>query len=165
MMPRRIRLFWTVGAVLAVLMVAGVAAAVLVPRLLPLGDEGSLYRRYRNMPGIEATYLKDFPIDDTLTVDVTTLRATDDEGWDTLCVDFEVPELPELILSVMGENEDFILSYKVSDDYKDVYKEIGICHDDVIAISYIKHIVSIFNTQDEIEKKAVLKYNIKQSIK
>lgn len=81
MMPRRIRLFWTVGAVLAVLMVAGVAAAVLVPRLLPLGDEGSLYRRYRNMPGIEATYLKDFPIDDSVTIDVTMLHAQDTNVW------------------------------------------------------------------------------------
>ena len=150
------------------IVVVPVAATVLWawwPRTVPTERVSDLYRRYEHNPHLTVAYLEDFPVNDTVAVDVTTISAIDDEGWDTLCVDFEVPELPELILSVMGENEDFILSYKVSDDYKDVYKEIGICHDDVIAISYIKHIVSIFNTQDEIEKKAVLKYNIKQSIK
>lgn len=150
------------------IVVVPVAATVLWawwPRTVPTERVSDLYRRYEHNPHLTVAYLEDFPLNDTLSVDVVTISAIDDEGWDTLCVDFEVPELPELILSVMGENEDFILSYKVSDDYKDVYKEIGICHDDVIAISYIKHIVSIFNTQDEIEKKAVLKYNIKQSIK
>jgi hypothetical protein len=147
------------------LCLAAAGLALWLPRYAAAQRVSELYRRYEHNPHLTVAYLEDFPINDTLSVDVTTISAIDDEGWDTLCVDFEVPELPELILSVMGENEDFILSYKVSDDYKDVYKEIGICHDDVIAISYIKHIVSIFNTQDEIEKKAVLKYNIKQSIK
>lgn len=160
-MNRR-RLVWMLVVALCL---AAAGLALWLPRYAAAQRVSELYRRYEHNPHLTVAYLEDFPINDTLSVDVTTISALDDEGWDTLCVDFEVPELPELILSVMGENEDFILSYKVSDDYKDVYKEIGICHDDVIAISYIKHIVSIFNTQDEIEKKAVLKYNIKQSIK
>ena len=160
-MNRR-RLVWMLVVALCL---AAAGLALWLPRYAAAQRVSDLYRRYEHNPHLTVAYLEDFPVNDTLTVDVTTISALDDEGWDTLCVDFEVPELPELILSVMGENEDFILSYKVSDDYKDVYKEIGICHDDVIAISYIKHIVSIFNTQDEIEKKAVLKYNIKQSIK
>lgn len=160
-MNRR-HLVWMLVVALC-LVAAGLA--LWLPRYAAAQRVSDLYRRYEHNPHLTVAYLEDFPINDTVAVDVTTISALDDEGWDTLCVDFEVPELPELILSVMGENEDFILSYKVSDDYKDVYKEIGICHDDVIAISYIKHIVSIFNTQDEIEKKAVLKYNIKQSIK
>ena len=160
-MNRR-RLVWMLVVALCL---AAAGLALWLPRYAAAQRVSDLYRRYEHNPHLTVAYLEDFPVNDTLSVDVTTISAIDDEGWDTLCVDFEVPELPELILSVMGENEDFILSYKVSDDYKDVYKEIGICHDDVIAISYIKHIVSIFNTQDEKEKKAVLKYNIKQSIK
>ena len=160
-MNRR-RLVWMLVVALCL---AAAGLALWLPRYAAAQRVSDLYRRYEHNPHLTVAYLEDFPVNDTVAVDVTTISAIDDEGWDTLCVDFEVPELPELILSVMGENEDFILSYKVSDDYKDVYKEIGICHDDVIAISYIKHIVSIFNTQDEIEKKAVLKYNIKQSIK
>jgi hypothetical protein len=160
-MNRR-RLVWVLVVALCL---AAAGLALWLPRYAAAQRVSDLYRRYEHNPHLTVAYLEDFPLNDTVAVDVTTISAIDDEGWDTLCVDFEVPELPELILSVMGENEDFILSYKVSDDYKDVYKEIGICHDDVIAISYIKHIVSIFNTQDEIEKKAVLKYNIKQSIK
>lgn len=161
MIPRGVKLFWAVGA----LLVAAVVAAVLLcPWVFPSARVSDLYNRYKDNPHLAVTYLQNFPLNDTLVVDVTTFQALDDEGWDTLCVDFEVPELPELILSVMEEKEDFILSYKVSDDYKDFYEEIGICHDDVIAISYIKQTVSIFNTQNETEKKAVLKYNIKQSI-
>lgn len=110
MMPRRIRLFWTVGAVLAVLMVAGVAAAVLVPRLLPLGDEGSLYRRYRNMPGIEATYLKDFPVNDTLNVDVVLLVADTDAGWDTLHRDFNLTKVTPIVQQMIDQGRLRVLS-------------------------------------------------------
>jgi hypothetical protein len=33
------------------------------------------------MPGIEATYLKDYPIDDSVTIDVTMLHAQDTNVW------------------------------------------------------------------------------------
>lgn len=156
MMPRRIRLFWTVGAVLAVLMVAGVAAAVLVPRLLPLGDEGSLYRRYRNMPGIEATYLKDFPVDDTLTVDVTTLTATDDEGWDTLCSDFNVPELPDFIQEKINNGNDMVIIRHVTKGNPSLQlKESESVINDVASISILNRTVSIFHTETEAEQLAV----------
>ena len=163
MMPRRIRLFWTVGAVLAVLMVAGVAAAVLVPRLLPLGDEGSLYRRYRNMPGIEATYLKDYPINDTLNVDVTTLRATDDEGWETLTADFNIPKLPEFMQEKIDAGKDIVsvrLTPKTAPgqpmDTTDLLKN------NVIGISRKNHTISIFNTDTKEQQEAVAHYNYRK---
>lgn len=166
MMPRRIRLFWTVGAVLAVLMVAGVAAAVLVPRLLPLGDEGSLYRRYRNMPGIEATYLKDFPIDDTLNVDVTTIRALDDEGWETLRKDFNIKPIPDILQEELNNGRDIIVVRMVpKSDPTQSMDTTDLSKNNVIGISNLQHSISIFNTDNESQQDAIMNYNFRSKYK
>lgn len=166
MMPRRIRLFWTVGAVLAVLMVAGVAAAVLVPRLLPLGDEGSLYRRYRNMPGIEATYLKDFPIDDTLAVDVTMLRALDDEGWETLRKDFNIKPIPDILQEELNNGRDIIVVRMVpKSDPTQSMDTTDLSKNNVIGISNLQHSISIFNTDNESQQDAIMNYNFRSKYK
>ena len=60
-------------------------------RMHPVEPEGSeLYERYKDMPGVRVGFVKDFPINDSLTCDVTTFEALTDEGWqwmlDSLCL-------------------------------------------------------------------------------
>lgn len=51
-------------------------------RMRPEPAEGSeLYQRYKDMPGVRVGFVKDFPLNDTLTCDVTTFEALTDEGW------------------------------------------------------------------------------------
>jgi F420-0:gamma-glutamyl ligase-like protein len=160
MMPRRIRLFWTVGAVLAVLMVAGVAAAVLVPRLLPLGDEGSLYRRYRNMPGIEATYLKDFPVNDTLNVDVVLLVADTDAGWDTLHRDFNLTKVTPIVQQMIDQGRLRVLSRLSPRENPSL--PIDRANPDnniVLSENLAEHAMALFYTRNNAENTAVLEYN------
>ena len=150
------------------IVVVPVAATVLWawwPRTTPPERVSDLYRRYEHNPHLTVAYIEDFPVDDTLTVDVTTLRALDDEGWDTLTADFNIPVLPDIVLSTMAGKENFILTFKASEDYREMYEQVGICRSDVIALSYIKHIVSIFRTESDSEQKAVLEYNLNQSLK
>lgn len=60
-------------------------------RMRPEPAEGSeLYQRYKDMPGVRVGFIKDFPINDSTTCDVTTFEALTDEGWqwmlDSLCL-------------------------------------------------------------------------------
>ena len=58
-------------------------AAVTAWRMRPEPVEGSeLYQRCKDVPGVRVGFIKDFPINDTITCDVTTFEALTDEGWE-----------------------------------------------------------------------------------
>ena len=61
-------------------------------RQLPESQCSEVYRRYAHVPGVEAAFVKSFPINDTLGVDVTLLRAADSAGWDFLVNAFNIPK-------------------------------------------------------------------------
>ena len=63
------------------------------PRTVPYEQCSEVYKQYCNVEGVRATYIQDFRVNDTLTVGVTLLEATDSAGWDKLSQDFEVPDL------------------------------------------------------------------------
>lgn len=150
---------------IVLLPLAAVALWVWTPRTVSPEHASELYRQYGSNPHLTVAYIEDFRLNDTLTLPVTTIHALDTAGWDVLVVDFNIPVLPDIVLSAMMENEDFILTYKASGDYKDGYEALGIAPSDVISLSYCKHEISIFETKNDSEVNAVLKYNIKQSIK
>ena len=67
------------------LVVLGILALVkLFPRTVPLEECSPLYRQYAGHEDIEATFVKDYPVDDTTLVDVTLLHATTDSAWVSL---------------------------------------------------------------------------------
>lgn len=69
-------------------------AAVTVFRMRPVEPENSvLYERYKDMPGVRVGFVKDFPINDSLTCDVTTVEALTDEGWEWMMEEFNLQRL------------------------------------------------------------------------
>lgn len=66
------------------IVVAGLAlcaGAFLFPRQLPLSECSEVYLQYRDVEGIDASFIKGFPLNDTVTVDVTCLTARDTATW------------------------------------------------------------------------------------
>ena len=53
-------------------------------RIFPSGEVGEVYRRYCNRDDIRVEFFKDFRINDSITVDVTTLTAADSASWEAL---------------------------------------------------------------------------------
>ena len=58
---------------------------------VPEQECSDLYRRYAADPHIEVAFIRDFPVNDTLALDVTTLKALDTIGWDSLMQYFGLP--------------------------------------------------------------------------
>ena len=56
---------------------------------VPLAECSDIYRRYADTPGVNAAYIKDYRVNDTLTISATVLEATDSTGWETLYKDFK----------------------------------------------------------------------------
>ena len=86
---------WTVVTLLCLLLAAGAAVIVLTPRTVPFDECSPIYRQYAGQEGIKATFVKDYPVDDTTLVDVTLIQATTDSAWVSLCHKFITPEIPD----------------------------------------------------------------------
>lgn len=161
MMPWKIKLFWRVGAVLAALTAVAVAAAVLVPRM----GVSDLYRRYEGNPHLDVTYLRNFPVNDTLSVDVTLLQARDDEGWDTLRADFRIPELPPLFQQQIEDGKDMLsLRFVSKTDLSHTMDSVDMLNNNVIAISRLKRTICIFYTSTIAEQQCIYYNQLEKNI-
>ena len=131
------------------------------PRSLPLKECSEVYKRYSQMEGIRATYIKNFPLNDTLTVGVTLLEATTDSGWARLQKDFGVPEIPK-------EYEDLFYadSNKVSvKKYINPENPLDTQSDDLVATSRYKRAICYFEIQNEEQREIMLNKLIKDNMK
>ena len=97
------RRFWLV--VTAIVAAEVLAAVVWRCCLFPEREVSDLYQRYCHVPGIEASYVKGFRINDTLAIDATLLHATDSASWERLVEDFGlmesvrvIPDKPSIIV-------------------------------------------------------------------
>lgn len=61
-------------------------------RIFPSGEVGEVYRRYCNRDDIRVEFFKDFRIDDSTFVDVTTLTAKDSASWEALLREMNIKE-------------------------------------------------------------------------
>lgn len=117
---------------LFVVAIGGALAWKYWPRTVPWDECSALYRQYAHADGIEATFLRGYQVNDTLSIDVTLLQATDSAGWDTICNKFNLTlqyhaagtqpiENGEDILELRKDNEQNIISIA---SHRDKY----ICH-------------------------------------
>jgi len=145
------------------LAVLGVALAVrLWPRTVPFDQCSDLYKQYADMEGIDATFIKNFKVNDTVFVDVTLLEATDSMGWTSLKKDFEVPNLPPDVQQFIDNGEDLIFVKVIpksttTDTILDLYSF------NLIAISHLKRTLTVFHIKNKEELNAVRHYNYDKS--
>lgn len=55
---------------------------------VPPDECSDVYRQYKDTPGIKASFIKDYPLDDTTTIDVTSFTALDTASWRWLRTQF-----------------------------------------------------------------------------
>ena len=139
----------------------GVAAVAAGRYLLPERHVSDIYRRYHNADGIAASYIHNFPVNDTLRLDVTLLEATTDSAWQALCADFAISDIVETIEDI---DPHAIFSRQVNrHDYAQIVR--GDSPDaEILAISYDSKTLSIFHTSNAAEKHTVFHYNYTESI-
>ena len=84
-----------INTLIVIVVIGGVLAVRYLPPAIAYWRSSEVYKRYSRVEGVRATYIKDFPLNDTLTVAVTLLEATTDSGWAVLQEDFNVPVVPK----------------------------------------------------------------------
>ena len=100
---------WIITIAVVCLAVLGAVAWQRHARTVPWEECSALYRQYAHADGIEATFLRGYHVNDTLSIDVTLLQATDSAGWIALKKDFNMPIVENpIVIKAISRNKDVL---------------------------------------------------------
>ena len=152
MRPKPKQIILSIVIFLAVL---GVALAVrLWPRTVPFDQCSDLYKQYANVDGIDATFIKNFKVNDTVFIDVTLLEAKNDSAWLTLQTNLSIPIIPEEYRELF-ENTDAI-DYWLAPKGKYIPPmDSVLLNNDAVAVSRKMHLVSVFHLTNETQADVI----------
>ncbi len=145
---------------LAIVLVA--LAVRLWPRTVPFDQCSDVYKRYAAVDGVVATFIKDYKVNDTVFVDATLLEAKDSAVWVMLKNDFEVPH-PGPIAQQFIDNGEDLIGVKIIPKSSASDTILTPYPNDVLAISYLNHTLTIFHIKKDVEKHAVKYHNFDKS--
>ena len=143
---------------IAIIVVGTFLCSVLFLRAgpLPLKECSAEYLHYRDVGGIKASYVQQFPVNDTLSVAVTILQADDSAGWETLKNDFDIKPFPESFQNDVDRGLDRVSVRLVSkDNPAHTADTVDLRNNNVMATSRLLRSVCIFHTNSVEEQRAV----------
>ncbi len=153
--------FWIVVLLLLVVEALALSAGWWAPRLFPRCYVSDLYRRYEHADGIRASFLKDYPVNDTLRLDVTLLEATTDAGWDRLKTNFNILELVPVQQEMLKKNHAYVSTRRVPRNAPGQTIDKTNPDNNIIRVTdYANHAIAFFHTNNDQENSAVLFYTI-----
>ena len=138
-MKRRILLF----SLAALLCVAAVVAWKYRAAIFRNGEVSELYRAYMDTPGVDATFIRGFQVNDTVSVDVTLLQATDSAGWERLITDFKI------VREFLTGNDNNIMVRKAKKGCTGKQIDPVPENNDLILLADGMHTISIFHITDK----------------
>lgn len=154
------RRYYIIASLLIVLAVVVPVLLRCWPRMRMEGAPGDVFRRYKDYTTIEASYIGNFKLNDTLSIAVALLEASDESAWETLVRDFDMP--PSLAASEDAENECSTV-FRLA-PHNNPYGTIEEPHNDdcVVAISKSLRSICVFDTKNEGQVEAVLTRKVKE---
>ncbi len=149
---------WLISALLCLAIVGGAVAYKLWPRTVPLAECSEVYRRYADTPGVNAAYIKDYRVNDSVTVCVTLLEALDSSSWDSLKKDFKIEAVLDSMYKVHGpiEINEIAKNMRLAPkwDYN-LPKDSIFTNNDFIVTTFYRHIICIFHLESREQYNAV----------
>ena len=146
--------------------VGGALLVKYLPGVVPYWQCSEVYKRYHKVEGVQTTYIKNYPVNDTLTVGVTLLEATDSAGWEYLLQAFNIPQemiedadsgLDICTWQAIKDCPETRYDSWLSDDSDEVVVEI-------VSMSIKNQEICIFHTQDKEEQNAVFDKRIEANL-
>lgn len=114
-----------------------------------------VYRRYADTPGVNAAYIKDYRVNDSVTVCVTLLEAIDSAGWASVKKDFKVEAVLDSICDFFELNKTSKnMRLAPKKDYN-LTKDSVISNNDLIVTTFYNHIICIFHIESKKQYDAV----------
>ena len=154
-MKRRILLF----SLAALLCVATVAFFKYRAAIFRSGNVSELYRTYKDTPGIDATFIKDFHVNDTVSVDVTLLQATDSAGWETLLSNVRMTKDTEEHFKIL-KNKKAVSSQSFPKGHLGLPPDPVFINNDLLTIDWAEHSLAIFHITERKQLEAIISYHL-----
>ena len=152
---KRILRFWTAFGILLAVAIGVITLIHRWHRVFPSGEVSDLYLRYENVEGVEASFVKNYKVNDTIAVDVTLLEATDSAGWARMKEDFGIIELEDLspeereMLRPL-DSKRFIMRLSPGKDYK--IQDTNRSKNDIVTYIKSEKKVCIFHTANSADQ-------------
>lgn len=152
---------WLIVMLAVLLCAGGVLLWKYGGRLFRDGDVSETYLKYKDVPGVDATFVKDFAINDSVCVDVTILEATNEDGWADLVSTYsirQITEYPEHVKKMILNGVDAVGARFFPAGQPDIQIPIDEIDDIDIAITYNKRrTIYVFHSHTEERSRIVLK--------
>ncbi|MBR4738445.1 MAG: hypothetical protein IK058_00410 [Bacteroidales bacterium] len=158
MKVRRLIIGYLIPALIVLVSVVWLVWCHTHPRQLPLGQCSEELRRYRKVDGIQASYLKSFPLNDTLTVAVTLLQATDSAGWSRLLEDFGLDYVDSDAVREMRKIKTTSTYLMYPKGRPGQPPDSLVNANNLLVCSFYLHEISIFDLESEAHVKVIMKY-------
>ena len=139
------------------IVLAGIVLAVVLhrPRMLPVSKCSPVYREYYKTPGINAAYIKSYPLNDSIDIAVTILEATDSAAWDTLLHDFSFSQT--VIEHIHKSNKSVFSKLTPKGHYDQLPDSLTGNNDMIIVYPQVKSIY-VLDLKSEEHLDAIVKY-------
>ena len=146
--------------VLLCLLLAGGVVLALLPRCPMPWQCSKLYWQYRGQEGIEASYVRDYLVDDTTLVDVTLLHATTDSAWVSMChefVPYEFADSSDYINKLIHDTTSVTFRPVSKDDYKKniIPQETGYSNFNSIVLTAKVKSIGIFHINNKSQHEVI----------
>ena len=150
--------------VVSVACVLAVVAVKYLPALLCGGGESEVYHRYEHRDDLKVGFVKDYRIDDSTTVDVTTLTAKDSAGWEALLREMNVSDLIIEICKKKKKKGNYTVAfYNCKKNHPEQHTEIDIPNTDFVLYSYKEYTLYVFDITSRKQRNAIQTQRIKET--
>ncbi len=154
--------YWLAIVALGVLLAVVSVMLVFHLRQLSLDQTSEVYRRYRDFPGVDAAFIRQMPINDTLRVDMTLLQARDSLAFANLLRDMGRSEenIKDMaMLKAMYEkrgNYDVRFTGTSPKGHPGQFPDPDLANNEACSIFPVRLVVAVFHTHNEEELNTVL---------
>ncbi len=137
--------FWLIVALLAVAEMIVIGLVWQWKYIFPSNEVSDLYKKYAEMDGVDATFIKGYKVNDSVFVDVTMLETKDSVVWDSLCKQLGIlpfamyPKEYKALMSVDHSFDHLLVMDTIIKDFRMVVTK------DLVVYSHLKKSVSIFH--------------------
>ncbi len=124
--------------------------------ILPDGNTGhkEIYTYYADTPDVDATFVKGFVVNDTLTIDATCLQANNPKGWDVLCHDFCIAELNDYEKETIEKGKDIFETWILKFFFPKFVTDTLAYYENDVVVSHQKQTITIYHTENEKQRQA-----------
>lgn len=153
---------WLITILVCLLILGWGGAVLLLPQVVPFNQCSDVYKRYAKMDGVDATFIKDYKVNDSVFVDVTLLVATTDSAWLLIQHDFNLEIPPQEMIGFLGHN--FVEVWAAPKRDYSLPMDSVLLNNDLLAVSWSERRISVFSIETMQQMHSLKRNQFKESI-